>query len=174
MPKMTTTPEQRTREQLEAEAADLAARLDAIRQEEFRRQQEEAQRLAQAEQDWDRQAAAGYDRKALDAEAARAEQAFRDAIATTPLVQAMAAYLTALQRRRTAVSEHYSTLDRLGHDTSRWNPADPSQYPTAELGPVQDYVTAAVQRLVTEQLDGELLDRDRQRQQFITARTEEG
>ncbi|MDP9460494.1 MAG: hypothetical protein M3Q22_09670 [Actinomycetota bacterium] len=166
-----TTPEQKTREQLEAEAADLVARLDAIRQEEARRQQEEAQRFAQAEQEWDQQAAAAYDREALDAEVAQAEQAFRDALAETPLVRAMADYLAVLQRRRTAVFDHQSTLGRLGRET-RWNPADPSQYPTAELGPVQEYVATTVQRLVADQLASEHLDRDRQREQFIAGRTE--
>ncbi len=133
MPKMT-TPEQKTREQLEAEAADLAARLDAIRQEEARRQQEEAQRLAQAEQDWDQQAVAAYSREALDAEVAQAEQAFRDALAETPLVRAMAGYLAVLQRRRTAVYNHQSTLGRLDRET-RWSPADPKPVPDRRTRP---------------------------------------
>ncbi len=145
-----TTATMPTRDGLEQQAAHVAAQLDALRQQQERQEREERQRRAQAEAEYDQQAVAAFSRAALDNEVARARAQFDEALANTPLVRSLADYLYALQRRRTATYEHASALTRLGlpgvagHDL-----------PPAEIGPVQDVIAAAVQRLVTARTDAD-------------------
>ncbi len=155
-----------SREELERQAAEVGAQLDALRHQDAQREQEEQHRRAQAERAYDRQQAAGFSRAALDAEVARAHAAFDAALAKTPLVIALADYLTALQRRRSAVYEHLSVLNRLGH------PTEGASIPPAELGPVQDIVAAAVQRLVAARTDADAMSFAAHREAAITAVTE--
>ncbi len=155
------------REDLERQAAEVEAQLDAFRQQDMQREQEEQRRRAQAEQEYDRQQIATFSRAALDSEVANARTAFDVALADTPLVRALADYLTALQRRRTATYEHASVLTRLGlpgiagHDL-----------PPAELGPVEDLIAAAVRRIVTERTDADAAALAAQRETAITTATE--
>ncbi len=164
---MPTTHPMPTREQLEQQAAELSAKLDVLRQQQDQREQQERQRRAQAEAEYDRQAVANYSRRELDAEVAQARIAFDAALASTPLVTALADYLTALQRRRTATYEHGSALNRLGQP----GPAG-HDLPRAELGPVEDIVAAAVQRIVTARTDADAAKAAADREAVITTATE--
>ncbi len=115
-----------TREDLERQAAQVAEQLAALRQQQ---EQQEQQRRARAEQEYDREQIANYSRAALDNKVAQARAQFDEALANTPLVRALADYLYAQQRRRTATYEHASALTRLGqpgipgHDLPRANSA---------------------------------------------------
>ncbi len=166
--KTTTVETLPTREELEQQAAAVAAQLDALRQQQERQEQQERQRRAHAEAEYDRQAAAAFSRAQLDNEVAQAREQFDEALANTPLVQALSDYLTALQRRRTATYEHGNVLNRLGlpgiagHDL-----------PRAELGPIEDHVAAAVQKLVTARIDAERAALAAQRETAITEKTKE-
>ncbi len=157
-----------TREDLERQAAQVAAQLDALRQQQERQEQQERQRRAHAEQEYDQEQVAAFSRAALNNEVAQARAEFDEALANTPLVRALADYLTALQRRRTATYEHASALTRLGlpgvagHDL-----------PRAELGPVEDLIAAAVQRIVTERTDADAAALVARRETAITEKTKE-
>ncbi len=155
-----------TREDLERQAAEVGAQLDALRQQEMQREQEEQHRRAQAERAYDVQQAGAYSRTALDAEVAQARAAFDQQLADTPLVQALVDRAVALQRRRNAVYEHVSALNRLGR------PTEGVDYPPADIGPVQDIVAAAVQRLVAARTDADAMSFAAHREAAITAVTE--
>ncbi len=155
-----------SREQLEQQAAEIGAQLDALRQQQELQEQQERQRRAHAGQEYDQQAAASYSRRELDDAVALARAQFDDSLAETALVRTLADWVVALQRRRDAVYEHVSRLNRLGR------PTEGVDYPPAELGPVQDVVAAAVQRLVTARIDGERAALAAQRETAITAATE--
>ncbi len=165
---MPTTDPMPTREDLERQAAEVGAQLDAIRQQQERQEQQERQRRAHAEQAYDQEQITAFSRAALDNEVAQARAQFDEALASTPLVRALADYLTALQRRRTATYEHASALTRLGlpgiagHDL-----------PRAELGPVEDLIAAAVQRIVTERIDADAAALAAQRETAITEKAKE-
>ncbi len=156
------------REQLERQAAEVAAQLDALRQQQERQEQLERQRRAQAEREFDQQQVATFSRAQLDDEVAQARAQFDEALAGAPLVRALADWATALQRRRTATYEHGSALTRLGlpgiagHDL-----------PRAELGPVEDLIAAAVRRIVTERTDADAAALAAQREAAITEKTKE-
>ncbi len=111
---MPTTDPMPTREDLERQAAEVGAQLDALRQQDAREEQERQQRRAQAEREFDQQQAANYSRRELDAEVTQARAAFDSALADTPLVRTLANYMTALQRRRNSVYAHLDRLNRLG------------------------------------------------------------
>ncbi len=165
---MPTTDPMPTREQIEQQAAELAAQLDAYRQQDAREEQERQQRRAQAEHEYDQQQAAGYSRSALDAQVARARAEFDQQLADTPLVQALADWAVALQRRRNAVYEYSNALMRLGL------PGVPGHdLPPAELGPVEDLVAAAVRRIVTERTDADAAALAAQREAAMTEKTKE-
>ncbi len=164
---MPTTDPMLTREDLERQAAQVAAQLDALRQEQAQQEQQERQRRAQAEQEYDREQIANYSRVALDNEVAQARAQFDEALANTPLVRSLADYLYAQQRRRTATYEHASALTRLGQ------PGIPGHdLPRAELGPVEDIIAAAVQRIVTARTDADAAKAAADREAAITTATE--
>ncbi len=154
-----------TREDLERQAAEVGAQLNALRQQEMQSEQEQQRRRAQAEHEFDRQQAAAWSRKALDAEVAQARAAFDAALAGNALVRALADWATALQRRRNAVYDHVFALNRLGR------PAEGVDYPPADIGPVQDVIAAAVQRIVTERTDADAAALAAQREAAIDTAT---
>jgi hypothetical protein len=160
-----------TREQIEQQAAELAAQVEAFREQDRQRQEEEQRRRAAAERACDEQFAADYSRQELDTAVDRARAAFQEALAENPLVLALADYLTAMQRARTLTYEYAATLGRLGRGDRA--PAAHS-YPIAELGPVEDYIASAVARLVAERVDAETAERTSQRQAAIDAAAQQG
>ncbi len=113
MPKTTDT---LTRKQLEAQAAELNAQLAAIREQERREQEEVARRRAQAEADFDREFIATLTPADLEQDVDQAAQALDEALATNPLVLALADFLTALRRRSNLRQEISSARMRLGED----------------------------------------------------------
>ncbi len=155
-----------SREQIEQQAAELAAQIAAYQQQDLQEEQERQLRRTQAEHEFDQQRAANYSRRELDAEVARARAEFDDSLAETALVRTLADWAVALQRRRDAVYEHVSRLNRLGR------PTEGVDYPPAELGPVQDVIAAAVQQLVTERVGAERAALAAQRETAITTATE--
>ncbi len=156
-----------TREDLERQAAEVAEQLAALRQQQEQQEQQERQRRAQAEAEYDQQAVAAFSRAALDNEVAQAREQFDEALARTPVVAAMADYLYALQRRRTATYEHGSALTRLGQ------PGIPGHdLPRAELGPVEDLIAAAVQRIVAARTAADAAKAAADREAAITTATE--
>ncbi len=156
-----------TREQLEQQAAELSAKLDVLRQQQDQREQQERQRRAQAEHEYDQQAVAAFSRAQLDNEVAQARAQFDAAVAGTPLVQALADYLYALQRRRTATYENGSARTRLGLPAPAGH-----DLPRAELGAVEDIIAAAVRHLVTARTDADAAALAAKREVAITAATE--
>ncbi len=94
------------------------------------------------------------------------EQLERQAAEVGAQLDALAGRLrTALQRRRTAIHEHLSVLNRLGR------PTDGADYPSADLGPAEDHIAAAVQRLVAERTDADAADLAVRREAAITTET---
>ncbi len=165
--KTTTVETLPTREQIEQQAAELAAQIDAYRQQDAREEQERQRRRAEAEREYDQQAVAIFSHAALTDDVARARAQFDAALADTPVVRALADYMTALQRRRALTYEYSSALNRLGL------PDVPGHaLPRAELGPVENLIAAAVQRLVAERIDEERAALAAQRETAITTATE--
>ncbi len=156
-----------TREDLERQAAEVGAQLDAIRQQQELQEQQERQRRAHAEQAYDQEQITAFSRAALDNEVAQAREQFDEALARTPVVAAMADYLYALQRRRTATYEYGSARTRLGQP----GPAG-HDLPRAELGAVQDIVAAAAQQIVTARTDADAAKAAADREAAITTATE--
>ncbi len=166
--KTTTVETLPTREQLEQQAAAVAAQLDVLRQQQEQQDQQERQRRAHAEAEYDQQQAAAFSRAALDNEVAQARAQFDEALASTPLVQALSDWATALQRRRNAVYEHASALTRLGQ------PSIPGHdLPPAEIGPVEDVIAAAVRRIVAARTDADAAALAARRENDINAKTRE-
>lgn len=144
--KTKTTAAEPTADQLADEADRIAARLAEIRQQEADREAEQFRRRAEAERRFDEEFVAGFSRAPLDAavDAARAE--FDAAVAELPIVRALADYTAAQQLRRTAVFDHVSARSRLGEHVNY------AALPSVEVNPVQDIVTAAVDRIVGERI----------------------
>ena len=155
-----------TREQIEQQAAELAAQVEAFREQDRQRQEQEWQRRAQADHDYDEQLVANYSRRELDADVDQARVAFGEALAENPLILALADYMTAMQRARTATYDYANALGRIGQG-NRVPP--PHSYPIAELGPVEDYIASTVARLVAERMDAETAEQASQRQAAIDA-----
>ncbi len=150
MPKTTeaTTPDEIQQQitHLETQGIALRRRLIADGEETQRRQ-------AAAQREFDEQLVAGYTAAAYETEFTDARAALDQALAQNPLVIALADYLTAMRRRRYAAHEHYSALSRL----DRLRGQQP-MLPHAELGPVEEILARAVERLTTERTDQENAD----------------
>ncbi len=80
----------------------------------------------------------------------------------------MADYAYALQRRRTATYEHASALTRLGLPAPAGH-----DLPRAELGPAEDVIASAVQRIVTARTDADAAELAAQRENAITEKIRE-
>lgn len=150
MPK-TTAP--RTADELRNEAERLDAEARALRQELQRQAQEADERRRSAQQAWDERFAAGFSRAAVEADVDQAKAALDEALAANPLVAALADYLTALRRRSWAVQEQMSVLGRLGRPAGL-APAGPT-----ELGPLNEYVIRAAERMASDRVAAELAER---------------
>ena len=149
MPSKTTLP---TREEVEAQAADLAAQLDTYRQQDQQQAAEDHRRKLAAQQEFDEQTAAGFSRAQVEAEVDRARAAFDEALATNPLVLALADYLASLRRRSHAMHEHMATLGRLGRPT-----APPNAGPT-ELYDLEGTIFRAAELIAADRVAAEQTD----------------
>jgi hypothetical protein len=145
-----TTP---TREQIEQQAAELAAQVDAFRQQDYQQQEEEWQRRAQAQEEFDRQLVASYSANKVEDDVQSARKALDAALATDPLVIALADYSAALRRRARLAFEASSADTRLGGPGFRQPPG-----PTELVGGLDEYVLRTAERLATEQVDAEMAE----------------
>ncbi len=148
MPSRTEQPP--TREQIEAQAADLNARLAAIHEEDRREQEQADRRRAEAQRQFDEQFVADFSRAALEADVDQARAELDQALADDPIVQALASYLASLRRRSHGLLEHSSALARLGR------PADAPQAVATELERLDEYLLPVAARIATDRVAAEL------------------
>lgn len=155
MPKIQATPTPTVdREELERQAAELNAQLDAIRERERREQEEAERRRAEAEAEWDRRFLADVTPAQLEQDVEQAAQALDEALATNPLVVAFAAYYTQLRRRSNLRQELSSARMRIGQDPL------PAGARATEIMPdeVLDLLLRAAARIAGDQVRDELAD----------------
>ncbi len=170
MPKMTTRPEQRTREQLEAEAADLAAQVAAFEAEDQRRADEEWRRRAAAQHQWDEQFAASVSRTALNTEVDQARAALDAALEADGLVLALADYLAALRRRSHLILQQNSALARLGQPE---NPRPAGFATEVTATDVAEFIAQATARLASARVAAEMDELHAEREAAGTDTTKE-
>ena len=153
MPKTSTAPVD-DREELERQAAALNARLAAIHEQERREQEEAARRRGEAEADFDRQLLAAVTPSDLEAEVDRAARELDEALATDPLVVALAGYYTALRRRSNLRQELSSARMRVGQEPL------PAVAMATEIAPVEvlDLILRTAARIATDRVSDELAD----------------
>lgn len=149
MTKTTTLP---TREQIEQEAAAAATRAAELRDQLWQEDQAAHERKLAAQRAFDEQLVAGFSRADVEAEVDQSRAAFDEALATNPLVLALAAYLESLRRRSHAVQEHMSALGRLGRPT-----APPNAGPT-ELYDLEGTIFRAAERIAADRVAAEQSD----------------
>ncbi|MDP9461724.1 MAG: hypothetical protein M3Q22_16230 [Actinomycetota bacterium] len=159
-----------SREQIEAQAADLAAQVAAFQAEDQRRADEEWRRRAAAQHQWDERFAASVSRRQLDADVDQARAALNAALEADPLVQALAGYLAALRRRSHLILEHNSALVRLGQPENR-RPSGMATEVTATE--VAELIAQAMTRVATERVGAEMAELHAQREAAGTDTTEE-
>lgn len=141
-----TTP---TREQIEQQAAELAAQVDAFRQQDEQRAEEEWNRRLEAQREFDRQLVAAHSDARLETEVSQARSALDTALAESPWVIALADYLSALRRRSHAAFEDNSARSRLGL------PTGPTYTGATEIVGVDEYVIRAAERMAAERIEAE-------------------
>ncbi len=143
-----------TREQLEQQAADLNAQLSAILAQEQREQEEAARRRAEGEAEFDRQFLATLTPADLEKDVDQAAQALDEALATNPLVLALANFLTALRRRSNLRQEINNARMRLGEDPF------PTQAMRTEIRPedVLDLLLRPTNRMAGDRVAAEVAD----------------
>ncbi len=143
-----------TREELEQQAADLNAQLAAIREQERREQEDAARRRAQAEAEWDQRFLAALTPADLEREVDRAAQVLDEALATNPLVLALAGFLTALRRRSNLRQEISNARMRVGQDPL------PTQAMRTEITPedVLDLLLRPTNRMAGDRVAVEVAD----------------
>lgn len=149
MPKTTTIP---SREQIEQQAGELAAKLDAFREQDQQQAAEDHRRKVEAQREWDEQLVAGYNRTAIDAEAEQAKAAFDQALAANPLVLALADYAAAMRRRSHRLHEYMAARGRLGLPTA------PPDVVVTDLAHLDEYVTRTAERIAGDLIGAENAD----------------
>ena len=153
MPKTSTVPVD-DREQLERQAAELNAKLEAIRQQEQREQEEAARRRAMAEAEWDREFLATVTPAQLDQAVEKAAQDLHQALTINPLVVALGAYYTQLRRRGNLRQEVSNARMRIGQEPLGANP-----YTTEiQAETVVDLVLQTAAHIATDRVSDELAD----------------
>ncbi len=158
-----------SREQIEAQAADLAAQVAAFQAEDQRRAEEEWRRRAAAQQQWDQRFAASVSRRQLDDHVDQARAALDAALEADPMVQALAGYLAALRRRSHVILEHNSALDRLGQPQ---NPRPAGMATEVTAIDVAELIAQAMNRIATERVAAEMAELHAQREAAGTDTTE--
>ncbi len=158
-----------TREQIEAQAADLAAQVAAFEAEDQRRAEEEWRRRAAAQHQWDEQFAASVSRTALNTEVDQARAALDAALEAAPLVLALADYLAALRRRSHVILEHNSALARLGRPE---NPRPAGLATEVTATDVAELLAQAMARVASARVAAEMAELHAQREAAGTDTTE--
>ncbi len=159
-----------SREQIEAQAADLAAQVAAFQAEDQRRADEEWRRRTAAQQQWDERFAASVSRRQLDDHVDQARAALDAALEADSMVQALADYLAALRRRSHMILEHNSALVRLGQ---RENPRPSGMATEVTATKVAELVAEAMTRVATERVAAEMAELHAQRDAAGTDTTKE-
>ncbi len=144
-----------TREEIEAQAAELAAQVAAFQAEDQRRAEEQQRRRDAALRQFDEQFVDSVSVSVLTAEVDEARAALGAALADTPLVQGIAAYITALHRRSHLYLERSSALDRLGRPTAPKPAGWATEVPSAEI---PELIAQAAARIATTQVAAELAE----------------
>lgn len=154
MPSKTDMP---SREQIEAEAAQAAARAAELRERLHRHDAEEARRRYEGERAWDEAFVADFSIAALDADVDQAREQLDQTLAESPVVAALVAHAVALNRRRTLTYEARSAAMRLDPTLP-----DQNQHPLPEAFalPPSDMLATAVDRLVAQQLAADRAERE--------------
>jgi hypothetical protein len=145
-----TTP---TREQIEQQAAELAAQVAEFQAQDAQREYEQLQRRIAAQEEFDRQILADYRANPGDDDLREARAALDAALADDPLVQALATYSAALRRRARLAFEASSADTRLGGPGFRQPPG-----PTELVGGLDEYVLRAAERIAEERVTAEMAD----------------
>jgi hypothetical protein len=159
-----------TREQIEAQAADLAAQVAAFQAEDQRRAEEAWRRRAAAQHQWDERFAASVSRSQLNTDVDQARAALDAALEADPLVQALAGYLAALRRRSHVILEHNSALVRLGQPENPRPSGMPTEVTATE---VAELIAQAMTRVATQSVGAEMAELHAQREAAGTDTTEE-
>jgi hypothetical protein len=144
-----------TREQIEAQAADINTKLAAFHAEDQRQAEEQEQRRHAAQRQFDEQLVESTSVAHLNANVEQARADLDAALADNPLVQALSGYLTALRRRSNLLFEVNSARNRLGQPaTSR-----PSGMTTEVTGAeIVDFIAQAVARVATDRVGAEMAE----------------
>jgi hypothetical protein len=167
MPSKTTAP---TREQIEAQAVDINAKLAAFHAEDQRQAEEGQRRREAAQRELDEQFAASVSRPQLNAEVDRARTELDTALEGNPLVLAFADYLTALRRRSHLILEQNSALARLGRPTASRDAGLSTEVTATE---VAELIAQAMTRIATKRVGAEMADLHARRDAAGTDTTEE-
>lgn len=144
MPKTTDAPP--TREQLEQEAAQAEQRAAMIREQMWLADEAERRRRLDAQRQWDQEFADSHSLEDLERGVVQARAELDAALAETPLVQAVTAYLIALRRRSHMRMEYISARNRLGDDVV--GPLPPVE--TEIHGQLDDLVSVVAERIAGE------------------------
>jgi hypothetical protein len=159
-----------TREQIEAQAADINTKLAAFHAEDERRAQEEYRRRAAAQQQWDEQFVATISRSRLNADVDQARAELDAGLADNPLVVALAGYLTALRRRSHVLQEQNAALARLGRPTAPRDAGLPTEVTATEL---TEFIAQAMTRIASSRVSAEMNELHARRDAAGTDTTEE-
>lgn len=163
MPSKTALP---TREEVEAQAADLAAQLDTFRQQDQLREAEDHQRRTKAQEEFDRQFVEDYSSAADEADVRQARETLEVALHANPLVRAFADYVTTLRQVSHRQAEVSAALTRLGRPSFR-----PIANVTEVIGGVDEFVLRAVDRIADERVEADRADLHARRDAADTADT---
>lgn len=152
---------EKTREQLESEAAAAEQRAAAIREQMWLADEAERQRRHDAQLEWDRRLVASITPAQLDTDVDQARATLAAALEDNPMVHALADYLTALRRRSHMLLQHDSAMARLGEPTPQRG-----SIKTEVTGiEVAELIAAAMARIATERVASEVTDLEEQREQ---------
>lgn len=140
-----------SREELEAQAAELNAQLDAFRDEDNRQFEAERQQIIEAQRQWDEDFVKNYSYAQTEVQVGEARRALDEALAADPVVLAFAGYVAAMRRRYQLRVEQNNALARLGR---------PEELRVGgmqtELIGLEDYIFQAADRIGTEQVSAEM------------------
>lgn len=150
---MTKTATIPTRQQVEQQAAELAAQVDAFREQDQQQAAEDQQRKVEAQRVFDEQLVGGYSSDADEAEVRQARDTLEAALRDNPLVRAFADYTTSLRQVSHRQYEASAALTRLGRPSFR-----PSPVVSQLVGGLDEYVLRAVDAIADERVDAARAD----------------
>lgn len=142
-----------TREQIEQQAAELAAQIEEFHEQDRKAQEERWHNRTEAQRQWDEDFVAGYSYARTEVEVGDARRALDEALAADPIVQAFAHYLAAMRRRYQLVVEKNAAMARLG----RPEPLRLGGMQTELIG-LEDFIFQAAERIGAEQVSAEMAE----------------